>query len=89
MKRKRAPRLLVSPNGSREYMTVTVARHTRERAEAIKRATGLALGRVVDAAMGTIEPCKECRGSGVVASSLGPDSAVCDACAGSRVVPSA
>ena len=81
-------KILVSRNGSREYFTSTIAPSTRARIEALHKATGLARGRLVDLAIGTIEPCEGCRGKGVVSSFAGPDSAVCDACRGSRIVPS-
>ena len=80
-------KILVSRNGSREYFTSTIAPSTRARIEALHKATGLARGRLVDLAIGTIEPCGDCRGTGLVSSFAGRDSAECSACRGSRVVP--
>ncbi len=80
--RGRARVLRVSNGGNREYLTVTVARVTRARIEAMTEATSIPRGRLVDMALATLEVCEDCHGEGVTKGEQ-----VCGACRGERVVP--
>ncbi len=84
---KRRP-ILVSGNGTREYLTVTIAKHTRTRIDRICASTHLARGRLVDIALASIEPCGDCRGTGRENGPLGLETVECAGCRGSKVVPS-
>ena len=66
---------------------MTLSPVTEARLEALAERTGVPRGRIVDLAMANLAPCEACGGRGTVGGKHGPDTVVCEACAGARLVP--
>lgn len=67
--------------------TLTLTPRSEAILESLAELTGVTRGRIVDIAMGNIMACELCQGRGTVNGLLGPDTCVCDACCGARLVP--
>jgi len=50
----------------REFLTATIAPHTRARIDAFCKATGLSRGRLLDLAVDSLDICEACQGRGLV-----------------------
>lgn len=62
---------------------MTLSPVTEARLEALAARTGIPRGRIVDLALANLTCCEGCAGRGTV----DHDTATCDACRGSRLVP--
>lgn len=79
-------RTLRVPKG-REWISATVAPHTKARLDALTTRLGLSRGRVLDLALDALEECPSCEGTGRLLSPSGID-ARCADCHGQGMVPS-
>lgn len=80
---KRKARRARALEAGREYLTLTIAPHTKARLTALAAAASTSRGVIVDRAIDCLDVCEACKGSGV-----GEDDRTCRACGGHRVIPS-
>jgi hypothetical protein len=71
----------------RTMRTITLSPRSEAILARMSERTGIARGRLVDAALDLIEVCPDCHGAGVVSGPYGQATETCPGCAGHRVRP--